>query len=61
MNKYNSRKFAAFIISLITIVVCAFLEVDVSVGVGTLFSIYCIGNVSSKFVSKREDKVEEGR
>lgn len=49
MNKYNSRKFAAFIISLITIVVCAFLEVDVSVGVGTLFGIYCGSNVIQKF------------
>lgn len=49
MNKYNSRKFAAFIISLITIVVCAFLEVDVSVGVGTLFGIYAGSNVIQKF------------
>ena len=49
MNKYNSRKFAAFIISLITIVVCAFLKVDVSVGVGTLFGIYCGSNVIQKF------------
>ena len=56
MNKYNSRKFAAFIISLITIVVCAFLEVDVSVGVGTLFGIYCSTNVIQKFSHNGEEK-----
>ena len=46
----------AFISSLVAICVCAFLNLDVSMGIGTIFGIYCAGNVSAKFAHK--DKKE---
>ena len=52
----RERKFIAFIISLVAICVCSFLKLDVSTGIGTIFGIYCAGNVSAKFAHK--DKVE---
>ena len=48
----RERKFIAFIISLVAICVCAFLKLDVSMGIGTIFGIYCAGNVSAKFAHK---------
>ena len=48
----RERKFIAFIISLVAICVCAFLKLDVSMGIGTIFGIYCAGNVSAKFARK---------
>ena len=52
----RERKFIAFIISLVAICICAFLNLDVSMGIGTIFGIYCAGNVSAKFAYK--DKKE---
>lgn len=52
----RERKFIAFIISLVAICVCAFLKLDVSTGIGTIFGVYCVGNVSAKFAHK--DKKE---
>ena len=52
----RERKFIAFIISLVAICVCAFLNLDVSMGIGTIFGIHCAGNVSAKFAHK--DKKE---
>ena len=51
----KERKFIAFSISLVAICVCAYLKLDVSMGIGTIFGIYCAGNVSAKF-AHREDK-----
>ena len=42
--------------TLVAICVCAFLNLDVSMGIGTIFGIYCAGNVSAKFAHK--DKKE---
>lgn len=56
------RKWWAFIISLIAIVVCAVFGFDVSVGVGTLFGIYCAGNCTAKIATKNkimENKEDE--
>ena len=52
----RERKFIAFIISLVAICVCAFLKLDVSMGIGTIFGVYCAGNVSGKFA--HQDKKE---
>ena len=52
----RERKFIAFIISLVAICICAFLKLDVSMGIGTIFGVYCAGNVSAKFAHK--DKKE---
>ena len=55
----RERKFIAFIISLVAICVCAFLNLDVSMGIGTILGIYCAGNVSAKFSHK--DKQDNGK
>ena len=51
----KERKFIAFIISLVAICICAFLKLDVSMGIGTVFGIYCAGNVSAKFAHKQDN------
>lgn len=48
----RERKFIAFSISLLAICICAYLKLDVSMGIGTIFGIYCAGNVSAKFAHK---------
>lgn len=53
-NKHLGRKFIAFIVSLIAICVCAFFKLDVSIGIGTLFAIYCTGNVGTKYVNNNK-------
>ena len=52
--KTTGRKFWAFIISLVAICVCAAFKLDVSIGIGTIFGIYCAGNVGAKLVNKKE-------
>lgn len=52
------RKFWAFIIALLTITVCAIFNIDVSIGVSTLFGIYCAGNVGTKMATK--NKIDNG-
>ena len=54
----RERKFIAFIISLVAICICAFLKLDVSMGIGTIFGIYCAGNVSAKFAHKDKQGLE---
>lgn len=54
--KHTGRKFWAFIISLVAIVVCAKLGMDVSVGIGTIFGIYCAGNVGAKMTYNRKEQ-----
>lgn len=54
----RERKFIAFIISLVAICICAFLKLDVSMGIGTIFGIYCAGNVSAKFAHKYKKENE---
>lgn len=55
----RERKFIAFIVSLIAICICAFLKLDVSMGIGTVFGIYCAGNVSAKFAHKENGNNEK--
>ena len=55
----KERKFIAFIVSLIAICICAFLKLDVSMGIGTVFGIYCAGNVSAKFAHKDKQENEK--
>ena len=50
----TGRKFWAFIISLVAICVCAKLGMDVSIGIGTIFGIYCAGNVGTKMANNKE-------
>lgn len=54
--KHTGRKFWAFIISLVAIVVCAKLGMDVSVGIGTIFGIYCAGNVGAKMTYNKKEQ-----
>ena len=51
---YKSRKFWAFIISLVAIVSCCAFKIDASVGICSLYAIYCGGNCLSKFANKEE-------
>ena len=55
----KERKFIAFIVSLLAICICAFLKLDVSMGIGTVFGVYCAGNVSAKFAHKNESEKNE--
>lgn len=55
----TGRKFWAFIISLISICVCAKLGMDVSIGIGTIFGIYCAGNVGTKMAYNKKEKQDE--
>ncbi len=55
----KERKFIAFIVSLVAICICAFLKLDVSMGIGTVFGIYCAGNVSAKFAHKQDNGKNE--
>ena len=55
----RERKFIAFIVSLVAICICAFLKLDVSMGIGTVFGIYCAGNVSAKFAHKDKQDNEK--
>ena len=55
----TGRKFWAFIISLIAICVCAKLGMDVSLGIGTIFGIYCAGNVGTKIAYNKKEKQDE--
>lgn len=54
----KNRKWWAFIISLVAICVCAAFNLDVSIGIGTIFGIYCAGNVGAKLANKNK-KTEE--
>ena len=50
----TGRKFWAFVISLVALCICAKLGLDVSIGIGTIYGIYCAGNVGSKLSNKSE-------
>ena len=43
------------------ICICAFLKLDVSMGIGTVFGIYCAGNVSAKFAHKENGYARKRR
>ena len=51
--KITNRKLLTFFISLASIIVLSILGKETSAVIG-LFSIYCVGNVSSKFATKKE-------
>ena len=52
------RKFIAFIICLIALILCMLLKVEASNGICTLFGIYCVGNVGAKYVPKGSNNNE---
>lgn len=54
------RKFWAFIISLVAICVCAAFHLDVSLGIGTLFGLYCAGNVGAKITNRFSENEAHG-
>ena len=58
--KLTNRKFWLFLISLAAVIVLSILSKDASAVIG-LFSVYCVGNVSSKFATKNYtiEKLEE--
>lgn len=51
--KKLGRKFILFLVSLVVIALLAFFDKDAS-AVIALFSAYTVGNVSSKFATKKE-------
>lgn len=55
----KNRKFWLFLISLAAVMVLAILGKDAAAVIG-LFSVYCVGNVSSKFAitNKKENSYE---
>ena len=55
----TGRTFWAFIISLVAICVCAKLGLDVSIGIGTIFGIYCAGNVGTKMTCNKKERQDE--
>ena len=57
--KITNRKLLALFICLATSVGCAAFNLDVSVGVSTLYGIYVAGNVSSKFSNNNRGKIDE--
>lgn len=49
MNKWNSRKFAGFVIATICLMLLAiFNEVDVSISIVALYTAFCGSNVYQK-------------
>lgn len=58
--KLTNRKFWLFLISLVAVIVLSILNKDASAVIG-LFSVYCVGNVSTKFATKNYtiEKLEE--
>ena len=58
--KLTNRKFWLFLISLAAVIVLSILSKDASAVIG-LFSVYCVGNVASKFRTKNYsiEKLEE--
>ena len=55
----KNRKFILFLISLAVVIVLSILGKDTTAVIG-LFSVYCVGNVSSKFATnKKENSYEE--
>ena len=51
--KITNRKLLTFFISLGVIIVLSILGKDTTAVIG-LFSIYCVGNVSTKAINKKE-------
>jgi len=47
-SKWSSRKFIAFIISLIVLVLCGLFDIEVSMAIVSLYTIYCGSNVMQK-------------
>ena len=58
--KITNRKFWLFLISLAAVIVLSILSKDASAVIG-LFSVYCVGNVATKFSTKNYtiEKLEE--
>ena len=52
----KNRKFILFLISLAVVIVLSILGKDTTAVIG-LFSVYCVGNVSSKFVTNKKEQV----
>lgn len=51
----KNRKFWLFLISLAAVIVLSILGKDAAAVIG-LFSVYCVGNVSSKFAITKNSK-----
>ena len=51
----KNRKFWLFLISLASIIVLSILGKDAAAVIG-LFSVYCVGNVSSKFATNKKEQ-----
>ena len=60
MMKLTNRKFWLFLVSLAAVIVLSILSKDASAVIG-LFSVYCVGNVATKFSTKNYsiEKLEE--
>ena len=54
--KITNRKLLTFFISLGAIIVLSILGKDTTAVIG-LFSVYCVGNVSSKFAANKKEQV----
>lgn len=50
----KNRKAILFIVSVIALLIGAYLKLDISTGIVELFAIYNVGNVSSKFAHKND-------
>ena len=55
----KNRKLLAYLVTLVALVVCAIFGIDVSVGLGTLFGIYVMGNVGSKFANNTSNNTKK--
>ena len=54
--KITNRKFWLFLISLVAVIVLSILSKDATAVIG-LFSVYCVGNVSTKFATNKKEQV----
>lgn len=54
----KNRKFWLFLISLAAVIVLSILGKDAAAVIG-LFSVYCVGNVSSKFALTNKKEVND--
>lgn len=51
---FKSRKIVLFIACLIAIIGCAAFKLDCSMGIVSLYTAYCAGNVAQKFRGNNE-------
>lgn len=56
----KNRKACLFVFSVIMIFLGALFRLEISTGVVSLYTIYCVGNVSTKFSRKALNESSEG-